>query len=133
MVFQLIGRSYGYTLDGARNADLRYGTLVTLQAPLLLYLEEQRAVAERRTALHTFSTTVTEVLVNGIFEVGLLNKTPRDGTCRTHQILGCRIELLHTLTIVATAEVAVTAYLIGVETLHRRYPHHAFRLTAPAL
>ena len=120
MIFQFIGILARDTLDGIRRTHAGNLALVALLAQVLLNLQEKRTVAKTGTALDTLSATVAEGLVDGIFKVGLLYELARDGACWAHQILCRRVQVLHTGTIVSSAQITISAHLVGMETLDGR-------------
>ena len=91
MVLQLISFFIRHSLDGIRRTHPRNFTLVAVLAEVLLYLQEQRTIAEGGTTLHALAAARTEVLVDGIFKVRFLHELPRDGSRRTKLVLGSRI------------------------------------------
>jgi hypothetical protein len=104
-----------------------------LLAQILINLQEKRTIPEGSASFHTFATTSAEFLVDGIFEIWLLDKLTPDGTRGTHQILGCRIQFLHIGAIITSAQIAVAAYPIGMEALYSRNRQYTVRLASTAL
>jgi hypothetical protein len=99
----------------------------------LLYLQEQRAIAERGASLHTLTASRTEIFINSIFEIRFLHELARDGSRRAKLVFGSRIQILHAWTIVAAAEIAIATHTIGMEALHRRHREHTIGLTPSTL
>ena len=133
MVFQFIGMSIRYTLNGIGRTNPGNGTFVALLALLLVNLQEQGTIAEGSASLYAFATTRAEILINGIFEIGLLHKFPGDGSCGTHHVLRSCVQFLHIGAIIPATQVTVTTHLVGMEALHRRDRQHTIRLASSAL
>ena len=133
MVFQLICFFVRHSLDGIRGTHPRNLTLITVLAEVLLNLQEQRAVTEGGTTLHALAATRTEVLVDSIFEIRLFHELAGDCTRRTELVLSSRIQILHTGTIVATAEIAIATHTVSMEAFHRRHREHTISLTPSTL
>ena len=133
MVLQLICFFVRHSLDGIRGTYPRNLTLITVLAEVLLNLQEQRTIAERGASFHALAATRTETFIDRIFEIRFLHELACDGTRRTELVLGSRIQILYTWTIVATAEIAIATHTVSMETLHRRHREHTISLTPSTL
>jgi hypothetical protein len=104
-------------LGGTVQGDL---ALVALQTFFLADLQKERAVAEGKTAIHTFSAADTKVMVNDVFKIGRFNFPAGKRVGRTQLVFrpfisckGLRIEK-------AGTKVTISAHGKVVKTLDRR-------------
>ena len=104
-----------HSLDCIRGTHPCDGAFVAVLTNVLTDLKEQRTVAERRTSLYALGTASAEVLVDGIFKIRFFYELTGDGTCWAQLVLCRCIQIFNARTVVATAQVAVAAYLIGME------------------
>ena len=133
MILQLISFFVRHSFDSIRGTHPRNLTFITVLTEVLLYLQEQRTIAEGGASLYALTTTRTETFIDSIFEIWFLHELARDGTRRTELVLGSCIQILHTWTIVATAEIAIATHTVSMEAFHRRYRKHTVGLTPSTL
>jgi hypothetical protein len=72
--------------DGIRRTGRSNGTLVAIQTEVVPDLQVQRSVPEGGASLDTFGASDTEILIDHILKVGLLDEPPLDGRCGTELI-----------------------------------------------
>ncbi len=88
-------------------------------------LEEHRAVAKGGAGLRALRAAYALVLDDAVFKIGILDKGALDRGRGAELVLSGGVELLHSLDVVAAAQVAVAAERITVDTLHSRGLDHA--------
>jgi len=111
----------------------RNGTVVAVDATVVANLQVQGTVPKGLAPLHALAATNAQGFVNPILEIGVFDKRPLDGSDRTELVFRCRVQLLCLRAEIATAQVAVTAHVVGMDALHRGWREDAFRGTTSAL
>jgi hypothetical protein len=98
----------------------RNRTLIALQAVLLIDLQKERAVAERKTAVHTFSAADTNTLINHVFKIRTLDIAAGNCVDRTKLIFRSGISCKGLRIKKAGTEVAVAAHFEIMKTFDCR-------------
>jgi hypothetical protein len=81
-------------------------------------LKMKRSVPERGTSLDAFGTSDAKILINGILKEGFLNEVPCDGRSRAEHGLGCGCQPGGSRLEISSAQIAITAEVIGMNTFH---------------
>ena len=119
-VFEEVRLRSGNFLNRSRGTMQGDGTLVALDTAFLINLQEERTVAERDTAVDTFSATDTKIIVDHVFEVRRLDFTAANRSGRTKLILRSGVSRNRLRIEKARAEITVSTHLEIVETFDRR-------------
>jgi hypothetical protein len=86
----LAGRNPAHGIGGTIPGN---GALVAPHAAIVPDLQVQGTVPEGGTSFHTFATTNAKLLIDDIFEIGLLDKSPLDSRGGTELVLGPGFQL----------------------------------------
>ncbi len=90
--------------------------MITVQTTLMAYLEKEGAVAERGAAFDTFAAADTQLFVNNIFVIGMLNKSALDGSRWAELVFRSGVQGVGLRLEVAGAELAIPAHGEFVDT-----------------
>jgi hypothetical protein len=120
IVFQKISRGIGNPPDSSRRAYIGNPARITALAQFLFHLEIKRAVAKRIASFGAFPAAVAQTFVYGVFEIRVFYIRTPDGAGGTHQIFGRGIEVFHIIAIIPSAQIAIAAYPVGMDTLYGR-------------
>ena len=110
----------GHTPECITGAHLRNSALVAVNATIVAHLEEERAVAEPVTALNALRAPNTQLLVDGVLEIGVLDVTAPNRGGRTQAILRASIQVVGFGFEIAGAKLAVATERVGVDAFDGR-------------
>jgi hypothetical protein len=125
----LAGRHPANGIGGTKRCD---GALVAIETKVVPDLQVQRAIAKGGAPLYTFGAANTELLVDDVLKIGLLDKPALDGCRRTELILGTRLQFGPGFK-VTSAEITIATKGVGMNTLHGRICLYTFGGTTSAL
>jgi hypothetical protein len=81
--FEQVWLAGRHTTEGLARTDFGDGTLIAIQTTVMPHLHEQRAVAESRATFDAFGAANTQVLINHVLVIRVLDVGPLDGCDRT--------------------------------------------------
>jgi hypothetical protein len=94
--------------------------LVAIQAAVMPRLQVQRPVPERIAAFHAFAATDAQLLIDGVFKIGILDVRPLDRSRRAELAFRSCVSVLGSGLEITAAQVAIPAHGIGMDTFYSR-------------
>jgi hypothetical protein len=120
-----IGSARRHAPKGIPGAHLGNGALVAVHTAIMAHLEEERPVAKTVAAFHAFGAANAQLLVDGVFVIGILHIRPLDRSGRTEAVLRSGIEIVRLGLKIASAQLAIPAKGISVHTFDGGLFQHA--------
>ena len=99
----------------------------------MAYLEKKGAIAESGTAFDTLAAAHTQLFINDIFIIGMLDKSALDGSCGADLVFRSGVESDGLRLKVAGAQLAVSAHGKVVNTFDSRFFQHTTTSASSAL
>jgi hypothetical protein len=100
---------------------------------MLADLELKGAIAKSAASFDAFSAADAQVFLNRVFKKGFFNKPPFNGIGRTELIFRCRSKGFCIRFEISTTEIAVTTYVINMNTFDGRRRFHTIGSTPATL
>jgi len=124
---QQIRLARGHATESVARTGAGDGALIAMDAAVVTDLQEERAVSKTVAALDTFRAADAQLLVNGVFVVGVFDERAFDGGGGAKLILGGSGERIGFGLEITRSEIAIAAHGVGVNALHRGLFQYAFR------
>jgi hypothetical protein len=122
-----------YPFNGIGRANPCYGALVAVVADVVFDLEVERTIPERGATPDALGAPDAQFLVDDILEIGFFDVPPFNSRCRAKLVFAAGGAGVGIGFQVAAAQIAISAQVIGMDTLYSRRGFDALRSTPSTL